>query len=164
MMNEGAGILYNEKNLKLQRSYFNQMLKMIGLSVVYYAPLPGKQYTTYAEIKTNFEPPLPTGCIFDEHPDQKTMKKLGWNSERQEDASLISVPYDLPHLQAGSIFAIPSGLDNAQPRLFRVVEMSTIMLYPSSITCKIVPEWENNMHESQIINYKSQDFNLLREE
>lgn len=162
-MNE-IGILYNKQNLDLQRTYFKQMLRMIGIKVIHYAPLPGKRYTTYAEIKTCFEPPIVTGCIFEEHPTQKTMKKLGWDSERQEDASLISVPYDLPHVQAGSIFALPSGIDNAEARLFRVVEMSTIMLYPASITCKLVPEWSNTAKESQIVNFKTQDFNLLREE
>ena len=162
-MNE-IGILYNKQKLDLQRKYFNQMLRMIGIKVIHYAPLPGKRYTTYAEIKTCFEPPVVTGCVFDEHPTQKTMKKLGWNSERQEDASLISVPYDLAHVQAGSIFALPSGIDNAEARLFRVVEMSTIMLYPASITCKLVPEWSNTVKESQIVDFKTQDFNLLREE
>ena len=158
------GILYNEQNLKLQRIYFNQMLRMIGIKVLHYAPLPGKRYTTYAEIKTAFEEPVVTGCVFEEHPTQKTMKKLGWDSERQEDASLISVPYDLAHVQAGSLFALPSGIDNSEARLFRVVEMSTIILYPASITCKLVPEWANTARESQIVNFKTQDFNLLREE
>lgn len=158
------GILYNKHNLDLQRTYFNQMLRLIGIEVLHYAPLPGKRYSSYAEIKTCFEDPVITGCIFDEHPTQKTMKKLGWDAERQEDESVISVPYDLPHVQAGSLFALPSGIDNAEARLFRVTEMSTIMLYPASITCRLVPEWKNTAHDSQIVNFKTQDFNLLREE
>lgn len=158
------GILYNKHNLDLQRTYFNQMLRLIGIEVLHYAPLPGKRYSSYAEIKTCFEDPVVTGCIFDEHPTQKTMKKLGWDAERQEDESVISVPYDLPHVQAGSLFALPSGIDNAEARLFRVTEMSTIMLYPASITCRLVPEWKNTAHDSQIVNFKTQDFNLLREE
>lgn len=158
------GILYNKHNLDLQRTYFNRMLRLIGIEVLHYAPLPGKRYSSYAEIKTCFEDPVVTGCIFDEHPTQKTMKKLGWDAERQEDESVISVPYDLPHVQAGSLFALPSGIDNAEARLFRVTEMSTIMLYPASITCRLVPEWKNTAHDSQIVNFKTQDFNLLREE
>lgn len=163
-MNQEIGFLYNKQNLELQRAYFKQMLHMIGIKVFHYAPLPGKRYTNYGEIKTCFEEPVLTGCIFDDHPTQKTMKKLGWDSERQEEVSLISVPYDLAHVQAGSLFALPSGIDNAEARLFRVVEMSTIMLYPASITCRLVPEWKNTTHESQIIDFKTQDFNLLREE
>lgn len=164
MTQSDFGILYRESDLKLQRKYFEQMLKMIGIQVVHYAPLPGKRYSTYAELKTHFEPPVVTGCIFNEHLDQKTMKKLGWNAERTESISAISVPYDLPNVQAGSLFALPSGIDNSEARLFRVVEMSNIMLYPASITCMLVPEWKNTMKESQVIDFKNTDFNLLREE
>ena len=112
MTNNDIGILYRESDIKLHRQYFEQMLKMIGIKVLHYAPLPGKRYSTYAELKTNYEEPVVTGCIFNEHPDQKTMKKLGWNSERTESISAISVPYDLPNVQAGSLFALPGGIDN----------------------------------------------------
>lgn len=154
------GILYNEENLKLQRNAFNEMLRLVGIQVIHYAPRPGKHYTTYAEIKTNFEDPVVTGCIFEEHPTQKTMKKLGWNAEQQEEASLISVPYDLANVQAGSIFVLPSGIDNAQGRLFRVVDMSTIMMSPACITCKLVPEWESRIPEAQQ-KRTEHNFNLL---
>ena len=164
MTNNDIGILYRESDIKLHRQYFEQMLKMIGIKVLHYAPLPGKRYSTYAELKTNYEEPVVTGCIFNEHPDQKTMKKLGWNSERTESISAISVPYDLPNIQAGSLFALPGGIDNSQARLFRVVEMSNIMLYPASITCMLVPEWKNTAKESQIVEFKNNDFNLLKEE
>ena len=112
MTNNDIGILYRESDIKLHRQYFEQMLKMIGIKVLHYAPLPGKRYSTYAELKTNYEEPVVTGCIFNEHPDQKTMKKLCWNSERTEAISAISVPYDLPNVQAGSLFALPGGIDN----------------------------------------------------
>ena len=165
MTNNDIGILYRESDIKLHRQYFEQMLKMIGIKVLHYAPLPGKRYSTYAELKTNYEEPVVTGCIFNEHPDQKTMKKLGWNSERTESISAISVPYDLPNVQAGSLFALPGGIDNSQARLFRVVEMSNIMLYPASITCMLVPEWKNKMGEHmEIVEFKNNDFNLLKEE
>ena len=92
------------------------------------------------------------------------MKKLGWNSERTESISAISVPYDLPNVQAGSLFALPGGIDNSQARLFRVIEMSNIMLYPASITCMLVPEWQNTAKQSQIVEFKNNVFNLLKEE
>lgn len=162
-MSTQIGLLYNEQNIKLQRKYFNDMLRMIGIEVQHYAMRPNKHYTNYAELALNFEPPVTTGCVFEEHPTQKTMKKLGWNSERQENESVISVPYDLSHLEVGSLFMLPSGIDNTPGRLFRVVEMSNIMLYPASITCKLVPEFESTSPSAHV-DYKTHDFALLRGE
>lgn len=157
------GILLNEQNIKLNRAYFKQMLKLIGIEVQYRAVKSGKMWTTYAELNANYEDPIPVGCIFTEHPDQKTLKKVGWVSELQEDASLISVPYDTPNLQVGALFYVPSGLDNAQSRLFRVVSMSNIMLYPASITCEIIPEYETTF-EQDLHNHTKNSFNILRQE
>lgn len=162
MNNNNYGLLINS-NIKLNREYFKQMLKLLGINVIYRAPKPNKTWTTYGEIDTNYEPPIVTSCIFDQHPDQKTMKKIGWVAELQADASLISVPYDLPDIQVGSLFIIPSGIDNSEGRLFRVVEMSTIMIYPASITCQIVPEYQNNFDDS-LYNHTNNSFNLLNEE
>ena len=43
--------------------------------------MPGKYYTNYTEIESNYFEPIEVGCIFDEHPTQQTLKKLGWVSE-----------------------------------------------------------------------------------
>lgn len=156
------GLLLN-KNAKLHRSYFNEMAKLLGVQVIYRAPKPSKTYTTYSEIESNYECPEAIYCIFDEHPNQQTLKKLGWAAELQESSSLISVPYDLKGLQQGALFIVPSALDKAKGRLFRVVKLSTIMIYPSSITCEIVPEYENT-YEPALNDFKKTSFNLLNGE
>lgn len=155
------GLLLNESDIKLQRKYFNEMIKLIGIQVIYRAARENKTWTTYSEIDSNYFEPIVTGCIFEEHPNQYTMKKLGWVSEVQENSSLIVVPYDLPHIQVGALFILPSGIDNAKGRVFRVVRMSNIMLYPASITCEIVPEYEDIY--SNVI-YKNDSLTLLTEE
>lgn len=88
---------------------------------------------------------------------------MGWVSELQEDASLIDVPYDTPDLQQGALFFLPSGLDNGKARLFRVVGMKNSMVYPSAITCELVPEFEDSFVRESY-DYEHSDFNLLREE
>lgn len=148
---------------KLHRSWFKQMTKLIGINVIYRAPKPNKHYTTYAEIESNYEKPCLVGCIFDEHPEQQTLKKIGWASELQENASIIHVPYDLEGLQQGALFIVPSGLDNALGRLFKVIKLSNIMIYPASIACQIVPEYENTYEKSQS-DFKHSSFNLLDDE
>lgn len=150
-------------DIKLHRHYFNEMVQLLGINVIYRAVKPGKKYTTYAEIDANYQQPLLEGCIFNEHPDQQTLKKMGWVSELQEGASIIHVRYDLPDLQQGALFIVPSGIDNAKGRLFKVSKITNIMVYPASIACEIVPEYENT-YESTLDNFKQTSFNLLNEE
>lgn len=163
MLDNKYGLLLNEQNIKLHRQYFKEMCKLIGINVLYYAPRPDKHWTNYAEISTNFYKPILTSCIFDDHPNQWTMKKLGWSSELQENASLISVPYDLPEIQVGAMFIVPSGIDKSEGRVFRVVKMSSTMIYPASITCELVPEYEDTFSSSEY-NYEHSSFNLLNDE
>ena len=141
------GILLNP-DIKLQRNYFKEMCKLIGINCIYRAVKPGKKYTTYSELNTNFEKPQIIGCIFDEHPTQQTLKKIGWVSELQENSSIIHIPYDTPGIQQGCLFTLPSGLDDGKGRLFRLVKISNIMVYPASVACELVPEYENTYQES----------------
>jgi hypothetical protein len=101
-------------------------------------------------------------CIFEEHPNQQTLKKLGWASELDDSPAIISVPYDLHDIQQGALFLLPSAFDNSKGRVFRVSEMSTIMIYPASITCKLVPEYEDTYSNSKD-NFKHSSINLLNE-
>lgn len=156
------GVLLNP-DIKLQRNYFKEMCKLIGISCIYRAVKPGKKYTTYAELDTNFEKPILLGCIFEEHPTQQTLKKIGWVSELQEGSSIIHIPYDTPNIQQGCLFTLPSGLDDGKGRLFRLVKLSNIMVYPASMACEIVPEYENTYHES-LNDFSDTSFNLLNEE
>ena len=157
------GLLLND-NIKLHRSYFNEMVRLLGIQVIYRATLPDKHYTTYAEIESNYDQPLLVGCIFDEHPTQQTLKKMGWVSELQQNSSIIHVPYDLPNLQQGCLFIVPSGIDNAKGRLFRVASMSNIMIYPASVSCEIVPEYEDSYIATTSDDFRHSTINLLNEE
>lgn len=162
-MDSQYGLLLNEKDILLHRQYFQEMVMMLGVKVIHRAPRQGKTYTTYSEIESNYFEPEVVGCIFDEHPTQRTMKKLGWVSELDGNASIISVPYDLKGLQQGSLFIVPSAFDNSKGRLFRVVEITSMMIYPCSLTCKLVPEYENTFSTSHF-NHKTDSFNLLNVE
>ena len=157
------GLLIKEGDIKLHRKWFDEMVKLIGIYVIYRAPRKDKHWTNYTEIESNYEGPIKLGCILEEHPQQQTLKKIGWVSELQEGASVIHIPYDTPGIQQGSLFIIPSGLDKAKGRLFRVSKLSNIMIYPASITCEIVPEYEDTYSISQS-QFKHSSGNLLREE
>ena len=104
MKNNDTGILLNDQNIKLHRQWFKQMTKLIGLNVIYQAPKDTdpniKTYNRYGELDPEYEEGIVVGCIFDEHPTQKTMRKLGWNAEMADTSTVIHVPYDLPNVAA----------------------------------------------------------------
>lgn len=162
-MENNYGLLLKQKDILLQRKYFEECVTMLGVKVIHRAPRPSKHYTQYSEIESNYFEPEIVGCMFDEHPNQRTMKKLGWNAELGEGAAIISVPYDLEGLQQGSLFIVPSAFDKTKGRLFRVVEITGIMIYPASLTCKLVPEFENTF-TTDAFNHQRNSFNLLNRE
>ena len=165
MEQKDTGILLNEKNLKLNRFYFKQALKLRGIRVLYRVPRKErKTYDIHGELDADYTEPIVVGCIYNEHTDQKTMKKLGWNAEREETTPVIHVAYDTPDLQAGCLFEIPSGLDNAEARVFKVLDLSNIPIYPASIACKLGPVLKSEVEHSQVINFEQTNFNVLNEE
>ena len=150
------------KDIKLFRKWFKEMTKLRGINCIYKAPKPGtKNYDRHGDLEADYEQPIVVGVIFQDHPDQKTLKKMGWVAELQETSSMIHVPYDLPGLQRGALFIVPSGLDNAEGRLFRVINMQNIMMYPASIACEIAPEWANQETPATTHDFTNGTFTAL---
>lgn len=154
------GMLLNEYDMKLQRNYFIEMASLIGVNVIYRAPRPDKHWTVYSEIESNYYPPVVISCIFNEFPDHKTMKKLGWDSEQLENKSIISMPYDTPNIQVGALLIVPSAFDRTKGRLFRITKITGIMIYPASLTCELVPEFENTFSNTTY-NHKDNSMTLF---
>lgn len=154
------GLLLN-KDIKLHRQYFKEMVKLLGINCIYKAPRHDKDYDAHGDLDTHYYEPEIVGCIFQDHPDQKTLKKQGWVAELQEGSSMIHVPYDLPHLEVGALFIVPSGLDNAKGRVFRVINMQNIMVYPASIACEIAPEYEDTVEKANIVDFSKNTFTVL---
>jgi hypothetical protein len=138
------------------------MLALHGINCKYKAPANNKEYDTHGDLQTGYKPEIIVGCLFEEHPNQKSLKKAGWVAELQEGSSMIHVPYDLPDLQVGALFEVPSGLDNSNGRLFRVISISNIMIYPASITCELALEYES-VDEQRLITaaHEKEDMPLL---
>ena len=155
------GLLINQ-DIKLHRTWFKQMTALHGINCKYRAPLKNKEYDGYGDLTTGYKPEIIVGCLFEEHPNQKSLKKAGWVAELQEGSSIIHVPYDLPDLQVGALFEVPSGLDTGSGRVFRVISMSNIMVYPASIACEIALEYESVDEQHLItIAHEKEDMPLL---
>lgn len=156
------GLLLN-KDIKLQRTWFKEMTRLLGINCQYFAPRDSKEFDKYGDLQTKYFNPITVGVIFQDHPDQKTLKKMGWVAELQESSSIIHVPYDLDRLQVGALFSIPSGIDGAPPRRFRVISMQNIMIYPASIACEIAPEYETSDEQSLNNDFTISTSNVLRD-
>lgn len=154
------GILIN-KDIKLHRLYFKQMVQLLGINCKYYAPRNNKTFDKLGDLETDYFLPETVGCIFQEHLDQKTLRKMGWAAELQEGSSIIHVPYDLQNLQVGALFAVPSGIDGATSRLFRVIAMQNIMVYPASIACELALEYKNSDEAVITQDFKNNNFTVL---
>ena len=175
MENRGdTGILLIDKNIKLHRSWFKQMCSLIGIQVNYFIPK-DKQYNAYGELNPDYPAEaIKIGCIYDEHPTQKTMRKLGWNAELADSSVVIHVPYDLEGLEAGCRFDLPAGIDGAEPRHFKVLRMSNIAVYPASVACELGPVLNNAFVQQipgqeptpsdPINDFDESNFNLLDDE
>ena len=154
------GLLLN-KDIKLQRMYFKQMTKLLGINCFYRAPKPGKHFDFHGDLDAYYYPPEVVSVIFQDHPNQSTLKKIGWVAELQEGSSIIHVPYDLQGLQVGALFTIPSGIDNGKGRTFRVINMQSIMIYPASIACEIAPEYFDTDEKTSTKNFTDRNFTVL---
>lgn len=165
MENKDTGILLNKKDIELHRTWFKEMCRLQGINVLYKTPLKATEgFDMYGETDDHYSDPILVSCIFDEHPTIWTMKKLGWNSELQTENSIIHVPYDLENLQKDCLFIIPSAIDNSKGRVFKVIRMSTTMVYPASVACEIGPVFESDCSRNQIDDFTRSNFNVLVEE
>jgi len=154
------GILIN-KNIKLHRQYFKECCKLLGLNCEYRAPLSNKQYDGRGDLDTYYKPPIIVPAILSEYPDQKTLKKMGWVAELQESSSILHVPYDLEGLETGALFTLPSGIDGAPGRVFRVISMQNIMIYPASIACEVAPEYIDTTAKAETYDFSTTTSNKL---
>lgn len=162
MEEKDTGILIKQKNVNLQRFYFKQAVRLIGINVFYRAPRKSKKYNGYGELDTYFIDPIKVGVIFEDHPSIWTMRKLGWDSELLDGETLIHVPYDTPNLESGGMIEVPSGLDDTPPKRFRILKMRTSMVYPSEVVCHIAPLFTST-YDATATNYSSNNFNLLKD-
>lgn len=155
------GVLISKKNITLYRTWFKQCVALHGINCKYRAPLNNKDYDTRGDLQTGYKPEIIVGCLFEEHPNQKSLRKAGWVAELQEGSSIIHVPYDLPDLQVGALFEVPSGLDNGKGRVFRVISMQNIMIYPASIACEIALEYDSVDEQHLMTAHEKEDMPLL---
>jgi len=157
-----TGILINKNDIKLHRQWFKELCRMIGINILYKAPRKDKTYDLHGELLSHYSEPIKVGCIFEDHPTQQTMKRLGWTSELQESNSIIHLPDDLPDLQIGALVIVPSGQDSTKGRVFKIIKMSTIAVYSTTVACEIGPVFDSDAEPASSLDYSKTSNNFIR--
>lgn len=128
-----------QNDVKIHRRYFNEALEAYGVDALYYQVKPGKKFTSIGELSANYYAPTEGKVIFDQTPQLRTLKKLGWVSELDQTLPLLHVSFDLPGIETGCLFKIKDPLQFSGGRLFRITKMSVGIISPASITVQAVP-------------------------
>lgn len=53
------------------------MVKLLGINCIYRVPKEGKHFDGHGDLAASYNEGEVVGCIFQEHPDQTTLKKMG---------------------------------------------------------------------------------------
>lgn len=164
MDNGHTGLLTHERDAKLFRKWFDEMCHLQGIKVIYRRvddELYDK-YSDYGEIKEETGKPIEVWVMFEEYPKQKTMRKLGWNTEALDSCPIMHVPYDLPDLQRGCVFVIQSGVDSSEVRLFKVLELENDAIYPYAMACKLGPILKSDFDRSKL-DHTNNNFSVFKD-
>ncbi len=155
------GLLIRGKD-NLHKKFFKEMAKLLGIEVKYrYFIDNSKHYTIHAEQRGKLSEPVDIDIIFQEYPDQKTLRQHGWFSENPDDKAYVAqVPSDLIGLQRGCYIDIPYGAKKDTYRTFRITDISSIIVHPESYYVRLAPEFDTIVHEVDH-NYSDTSFNFI---
>lgn len=152
------GLLTTE-DVTLMQEWFKEMTYLRGISVKYRYPIDElEEVTIHSEIKDQFSELIDLDIIFQEVPEVKTLKRIGWVAEDPEDKPCIAMlPIDTPYLQVKSRILIPPIGQAIPGRWFEVSSIHSILEYPSCYTCTLAPIFETkpdkNDHSETNYNY-----------
>lgn len=151
------------KDATIYRKFFKEQAKLLGIHVEYRYPI-DMEFTTHAqENPKGYSEPQEVDIIFDSSPKLSTLRKLGWVSEDKSDKPyLIQAPFDIPNLQKGCLFILPSPEPLSESRVFKVVDIQVDQVMPDSWYCHVAPKLEEQYAIKTEEDYKDQSYSFLR--
>lgn len=151
------GLLTTE-DITMFQEWFKEMVKLRGISVIYRYPV-NEEVSIHSEIKANFSEPINLDIIFEEVPQVKTLKRIGWVSEDPNDKPYIAMlPIDTPYLQTKSRILIPPIGQAIPGRWFEVTSIHSILEYPACYTCTLAPVFES---KSEKLDHSETNYNYI---
>lgn len=138
------------------RSFFKEMAKLRGISVLYQYPI-DMEFTMYAEENPKgFSEEIQMDIIFTENPKTTTLRKYGWVSEISDDKPYIAeLPYDAKNLCKGCRILIPGPEPLCSNRTFVITDIQSNLEFPDSWICKLAPVFFNKSSEEKLKGYET---------
>ena len=141
--------LLNRQDSKIFRGYFNEMCKLIGISVGYQY-VTKKELTIHSEDNSELSMPIRIDILFDENPNIDTLNKIGWVSELNDQKPIIAnLPYNTPNLSVNARIIVESIDGVARPRVFRITKIQSDLEFPDAYTCALVPVFDQYTQKNQ---------------
>lgn len=142
------------KDSTMFRSFFKEMAKLRGISVIYQYPI-DMEFTVYAEeTPKGFSENIPMDIIFTENPKTTTLRKYGWVSEIPDDKPYIAeLPFDAPNLCKGCRVSIPAPEPLCSNRVFVITDIQSNLEFPDSWICKLAPVLFDKTSPDKIAEY-----------
>lgn len=132
------GMLIRNEAL-LQRRYFKEMCKLVGISVAYQW-VTDKKYTIHSEKNFKYSQPIRMNVILNENPTIETLNTYGWLSEIGDSLPLIAhIPFDTPNLMVGCRITLATIRGTNRPRIFDITKIGSNLEYPDSYTVALAP-------------------------
>lgn len=132
------GMLIRNEAL-LQRRYFKEMCKLVGISVAYQW-VTDKKYTIHSEKNFKYSQPIRMDVILNENPTIETLNTYGWLSEIGDSLPLIAhIPFDTPNLMVGCRITLATIRGTNRPRIFDITKIGSNLEYPDSYTVALAP-------------------------
>lgn len=132
------GLLVRNEAL-LQRRYFKEMCKLVGISCAYQW-VTDKKYTIHSEKNFKYSQPVRMDIILDENPTIETLNTYGWLSELGDTLPLIAhIPFDTPNLMVGCRITLATIRGTDRPRVFDITKIGSNLEYPDSYTVALAP-------------------------
>lgn len=132
------GMLVRQEAL-LQRKYFKEMCKLVGISCAYQW-VEDVKYTIHSEKNFTYSQPIRMDVILNENPTIETLNTYGWLSELGDTLPIIAhIPFDTPCLRVGCRITLATVKGTNRPRVFDIIKIGSNLEYPDSYTVALAP-------------------------
>lgn len=123
----------------IHRKYFKEVLDAYGVPSLYFQCKPKKDYNSSGELSSRYYDPQKTKVLFEQVPQMRTLKKLGWVTELDQQQPIVHLWYDLPGIEVGCLLKVKDPFTKSSGRFFRLSKLSGIgIIYPVGLTAQIV--------------------------
>lgn len=134
------GNLYRQ-DLNKYSKYFDESARLLGIDVKYqYIIKRNTESQSGESIYSNLSEPITQSVIIEQgNPKVDSLKQLGWFMDDSKEQILVDFSNQTPNLQEGCQFTIVSNRNSEQEKTYKILKLSSEVLFPNHIKCLCEP-------------------------